>query len=1011
MSGSAKDLNKSDTERSYIKALKCAFDITNVSTAKLSAHVGISYGNLSVGILGGYENNWIYILNGYPLVELAKCLDDAASKEVVVSEKFFQNISDNAFINSAVKMESSNYKLSFQGAYDKNNYNSSRKIMNTPDLLIVNQLSPFIPKPVTDAISSGFVDNISELREICTVFISLDTFSMDTHNDPLSLQEFYVSVQEKVATTGGYIRQFLVDDKGCVLILMWGVPHFSYPNNCSRALACILSIGCVAKLMGHVISVGTTVGTCCCTSLGSKSRRDYVIIGCSVNLSARLMSKAKGKILVDKKFYNQLPISSKKLMSKVDDLSLKGVSGPVSAYSMAQLHDIELSLSDDLVSKRTILRRALANYLSASIDKLLPTASHMSSQASFKMANNSVRIVDGVRNESNLPPPVSSKVENPLSIFLLGPSGSGKSTAANFLIQAAVKRKIKYYRLVLRNGDEIKTYGSIVKLIEDLIGVEHFHNPTDRENAFRNTCQKVFDKSMVEPSVSSLNHFYENHKTTEKTTALSSGSIDSVLYSIVSFFLKLAPSILVIENSEFCDEPSWRILSSIMKSKLKMLILATIHTSYRQVEAKRERKTSFSVSKSRFESILSFNKSNLEVDFNDFTFLRNGSRFYPCDHLLVIFRNANTNIIEIKGMNEDEVEQILVQVLHTSNIPNDLVKLVLEVSSGNPFWIKSIANYVKNFGAQKFLSNVSDIDIKDSLHFLIVWRIEQLSFEQQAIIKYASIFGEQFQLNLLYKILPIKLRENFDKNIEILKEQSLIYCLTEDLKWSIYIFQNDLIRTTIYQLFPKSNAAQLHVQIANLIQTLHFTNLKPYYSVISMHYIAAENNKSLAFKFTVKAADYALSVGNYTDSLTYSKLAKTLISNEKDFEILLSVVTFAVKDIKMYFQKNMRRFSLRIFSSNTDSTAFNRDVLVRFREFLNDLLSEKSNWPKEDELAVNIKPDSHSHRKIGYMAWQPSFVSKTSVIDSNESDDDSIMNEPLVEENAASTFKNSCIIL
>ena len=105
----------------------------------------------------------------------------------------------------------------------------------------------------------------------------------------------------------------------------------------------------------------------------------------------------------------------------------------------------------------------------------------------------------------------------------------------------------------------------------------------------------------------------------------------------------------------------------------------------------------------------------------------------------------------------------------------------------------------------------------------------------------------------------------------------------------------------------------------------------------------------------------------------------------------------------------MRRFSFRIFSPNTDSKALNRDVLVRFREFLNDLLSEKSNWPKEDELAVTIKPDPH-RTKIGYMAWQPSFVSKTSLIDSNDSDDDSL-HEHMVDENSGSTLKNSCIIL
>jgi hypothetical protein len=34
----------------------------------------------------------------------------------------------------------------------------------------------------------------------------------------------------------GFLRQFLVDDKGCVLIACWGVPSASYPDNSERAL-------------------------------------------------------------------------------------------------------------------------------------------------------------------------------------------------------------------------------------------------------------------------------------------------------------------------------------------------------------------------------------------------------------------------------------------------------------------------------------------------------------------------------------------------------------------------------------------------------------------------------------------------------------------------------------------------------------------------------------------------------------------------------------------------------
>ena len=42
--------------------------------------------------------------------------------------------------------------------------------------------------------------------------------------------------------TGGYLRQFLVDDKGCVLIACWGMPHMSYVDNAHRAMSAAAQI-------------------------------------------------------------------------------------------------------------------------------------------------------------------------------------------------------------------------------------------------------------------------------------------------------------------------------------------------------------------------------------------------------------------------------------------------------------------------------------------------------------------------------------------------------------------------------------------------------------------------------------------------------------------------------------------------------------------------------------------------------------------------------------------------
>ena len=76
-------------------------------------------------------------------------------------------------------------------------------------------LKAFVPPPVTAAILSGAID-LCELRHVTTMFVKLDSFDKAAHRDPISLQSFFVIIQSSLSETGGFLRQFLVDDKGTV---------------------------------------------------------------------------------------------------------------------------------------------------------------------------------------------------------------------------------------------------------------------------------------------------------------------------------------------------------------------------------------------------------------------------------------------------------------------------------------------------------------------------------------------------------------------------------------------------------------------------------------------------------------------------------------------------------------------------------------------------------------------------------------------------------------------------
>jgi class 3 adenylate cyclase len=72
-----------------------------------------------------------------------------------------------------------------------------------------------------------------------------------------------------------------------------------------------------AKAVHQDISIGITTGSVYCGTVGSPLRQEYVAIGRTVNLAARLMGKAKGRVLVDAVTHSKLSANVTKHMQQV----------------------------------------------------------------------------------------------------------------------------------------------------------------------------------------------------------------------------------------------------------------------------------------------------------------------------------------------------------------------------------------------------------------------------------------------------------------------------------------------------------------------------------------------------------------------------------------------------------------------------------------------------------------------------------------------------------------------
>jgi len=197
----------------------------------------------------------------------------------------------------------------------------------------------------------------------------------------MTLQPFFFAVQECLHESGGFLRQFLVDDKGCVVIAMWGVPQFSYANNSARGLYCCANIMDKMKSLNLNISIGLTTGYVYCGGIGADIRRDYVVIGDQVNMAARLMCKAHGRLLVDAFTKQTLPQEAQSCLQLAETMKVKGAEAPISPYSYQGPDQNWYNNSDEGPSSTTVLRRQVRVILSKQLAKVANSTSVAVSRA------------------------------------------------------------------------------------------------------------------------------------------------------------------------------------------------------------------------------------------------------------------------------------------------------------------------------------------------------------------------------------------------------------------------------------------------------------------------------------------------------------------------------------------------------------------------------------------------------------------------------------------------------
>ena len=135
------------------------------------------------------------------------------------------------------------------------------------------------------------------------------------------------------------------------------------------------------------------------------------------------------------------------------------------------------------------------------------------------------------------------------------------------------------------------------------------------------------------------------------------------------------------------------------------------------------------------------------------------------------------------------------------------------------------------------------LQIPDTIHGLLLARLDRLPPAGRDLLQVASVIGRQFALEPLYNIASDLPEQHISTLLEDLSSEDITRLVTSDPEW-IYLFQHALTHEVAYESLPYARRQSLHQAMADWLEKRYEDNLRSYYPILAYHYSQAGNHES-----------------------------------------------------------------------------------------------------------------------------------------------------------------------
>lgn len=688
-------------------------------------------------------------------------------------------------------------------------------------------------------------DSIEGERKPVTILFTdiVDSTSLAEKLDPEEWKEIVSGahriVSQAVYRYEGTIAQLLGDG----VLAFFGAP-ITHEDDPVRAVRAALDIQeAIANysrtLEGYVenlqMRVGLNTGTVVVGNIGSDLHMEYLAIGDTVNLAARLQSAAQpGRVLISESTARLARAAFE--LKALGEIEVKGKAMPIAVYEVVEAkaaHERDRGIEG--LSSPVVGREGEIALLRAALSRLAEGQGQIVSVIGEAGIGKS-RLVEEVRRQGVAMIGREQDTETPRH---------GERDTAWLSRQRVPPSPFRFIEGRSLSYGQSLSFWAINQLIKADLGVADGDPEPKIRAGLRRRVNALFGERANEilPYLAHLLGIRLEDELADRLKAFDGETLKrQTLRSIADYFELLAreqPTVLVFEDLHWADPSTLEALEMLfpLTDRVPLMLLLLFrterdHGSWRL-------------------------KMRAETDFA---------------HRYAEFT--------LKPLSSEDSNRLVGNLLEVAELPDEIRQPILERSEGNPLYLEEIVRSLIEQGTiihagrgWSATSEMTNVAIPETLQGVLLARIDRLEEDVRRTLQLASVIGRTF----LYRVLQAlaEAEKELDQHLAQLQRVDLVRERTRRPELE-YIFKHSLTQEAAYNSLLVERRKEFHRKVGATLETL-FADRKEEFLGLLAHHFDAGGERQKAVDYLIKAGDKARLEDAHEEAIGFYRRAVELL--------------------------------------------------------------------------------------------------------------------------------------